>query len=430
MRAWAGFVICGLVLATSVFAAERRTPHTRAHKANSAPRIHVGAIANGERLIAPEYKWVCEVTGQETWYFPRWFVGHVESGECERFLPIEDDRDNPGRSVSLEHRLRDSFLRRWRWKDDRLWLCNEAFCGPEGPYVASWAVIPPLEPGRDLPAAIEVSIPDRSVSFDEESSRLTEYRLPSTSGSRRHEDDAQLSRLAPLSWDFEYRTMRGHFFGSRRRFFHHQGGFDLVPRADGSWTLFMLHEVESRNVLSNVMSVWDCTIQPVKADAQSVYRTQWTLRMRLHVPWGGPFFVVDARCGKEDNVIGRPNYIVVRESGEAFGLIPRGRLPSSSGEYAEWRISRVTDPVDYLVAILYLEPNLGVYGFGRKFWVRLDTREELRFWACRDVTKGSVKWTDEDGTEHTIGEPFRTVWQCAQVLKEDCVLQETENPDR
>lgn len=456
-----GLIISVMLFPASVLPAESHTMHSRQRKANTPPRIHVGVIAKGERLIAPEYNFVSEATGQETLYFPRWIVGHLDSGECGPSLRVVDNGEDPASVINRERRYRGTCLRRWRWKEDRLWCVGEALCGAEGPFFASWSVVPPLRNESSLGAAIEISKPERSQCFDQEFDRITEYHLPPTSAFSDYSGYAAISRLAPLYWGLDYD-------GDRKHYYHPRDGLDLVPQADGSWTLLMLQDVDRREPLSSIMSVWDCTIQPVRVDGVIGYRTQWQMRTQFRAPWSGPFFAidtghdnkirakrkieaifrkkgvrfsgpdlagvyeVDGSGGKERVDLGdiarqynfsKREYVLVRESGQVYGMVPR------EGE-EKWKLYRETDPVDYLVAIVYAEPNLGVYGFGRKFWVRLDTTELLRFWACRDITQGTATYTDVDGREHEIGEPFRTVWQCAQVLKEEGVLQELEHVAR
>jgi hypothetical protein len=74
-----------------------------------------------------------------------------------------------------------------------------------------------------------------------------------------------------------------------------------------------------------------------------------------------------------------------------------------------------------------VEPQGEVYGFGKDFYVRLDVPPEQGdivsvIVPCRDVTRGDVSGMEESGVVRPLGDPFRTVWECSLVLKEDGLL--------
>ncbi len=183
--------------------------------------------------------------------------------------------------------------------------------------------------------------------------------------------------------------------------------------------------------VGHTMQIWDCRSKHVATEEGEEIHSTWTFVTKLWVPWKGQFFVFERLPHYE--------YVLVREYGEVYTLriaedARTGKPMLNQGKI--WRGRQVLDPVDYLIALIYIEPENTVYGFGPNFYVRLATGE--RPWPlptlslspkktpCRDVTKGKAIWTDEDGETHELGEPFRTVWQCAQVLKEDGVLDDLD----
>ena len=184
--------------------------------------------------------------------------------------------------------------------------------------------------------------------------------------------------------------------------------------------------------VGHTMQIWDCQSKRVKKEEGEEIQNTWTLVTELWVPWKGQFFVLERFHLGE--------YVLVRDCGEvhllrlAHDSRPRRAKPAP---HKIWRGRQLLDPVDYLIALIYIEPENTVYGFGPNFYVRLATANltweqrsiSLDKVPCRDVTRGKAIWTDEDGKSHELGEPFRTIWQCANVLKEDGVLDAVAGTD-
>lgn len=312
-------------------------------------------------------------------------------------------------------------LRRWYWEEGRLWFGFEAMYGSFGPNVAELLRTKPLGEG-DGPAlspdeqhAVEPH-PDQKVK--------TETCMPGNEPFRTGETIERLSGLKPLMGAVN--PIRTDWYHDRDLglFDHRIGGFDFIPRTLDHWTLVMS--------VRYTMQIWDCRSTRIATEKGEEIRNTWTLVTEFWVPWMGQFFAFERN---------RYEYLLVRDCGEVHELrldyLDREAWAREPGpdERKRWHGRQLLDPIDYLIALIYIEPENTVYGFGPNFYVRLATGDgtsarrstRLEKVPCRDVTKGKAIRTDDDGETHELGEPFRTIWQCANVLKEDGVLDDLDD---
>lgn len=239
-------------------------------------------------------------------------------------------------------------------------------------------------------------------------------------GVRRLSDLAPLQRYVKNAMDWRKKIAGGDYL-------HPKDGFDIVLHDSCRWTLFMS--------VDHTMQIWDCRSDQVESEEGDEICNHWRLRSEFWIPWRGQFFIVKLRQADAERL--RRDYVLVRDCGEVYELntyppdgewhgrpVLRGGPPNTYHEGGTWHGDQLLDPVDYLIAILYVEPEHRVYGFGPTFYVRLDApTASLEKTHCRDVTQGNAILTDDNGETHELGEPYRTIWQCAKVLKEDGVLE-------
>jgi len=247
------------------------------------------------------------------------------------------------------------------------------------------------------------------------------------------------------------------------------GGFDFLPISRNHWwfcTLIVGPEpseyfVNPPRTRHFVFTLWEARSRVVERDGVSGYENKWTVLSQSFLAWGGKFFAVPIKNTEGDllnfHLIrdGAPTYILAERevmvgeflrsyavSGELYRLdiaeadkIDEDRKPCHWQWFAspspEWRSARtlhcekpVLDPEKHrIIALIYMEPEGKVYGFGRNFYIRLDVLPENGDLAsaiipCRDITEGEISGRDHTGKERVICEPFRTVWQAARILHE------------
>ncbi len=307
-------------------------------------------------------------------------------------------------------------LRRWYWEEGRWWFGFEALYGSFGPNSSSLLRTKPL-------AEIDGSAlsPDEPDDAEPHPARkvTTETCIPGSRPFQTGETIERLSGLKPLMGTVDPIRADWYHNASFGLFDHRIGGFDFIPHTLDHWTLILS--------VRHTMQIWDCRSKRIQKEKGEEIRNTWTLVTEFWVPWTGQFFAFERD---------RYEYLLVRDCGEVYELrldyLDREAWAREPGpdEARRWHGRQLLDPVDYLIALIYIEPENTVYGFGPNFYVRLATGEDTRAHRsirlekkpCRDVTKGKAIWTDDDGQPHELGEPFRTIWQCANVLKEDGIL--------
>ena len=245
-------------------------------------------------------------------------------------------------------------------------------------------------------------------------------------------------------------------------------GFDFLPISRNRWqccTLIVNFDERGRPLREPrfVFTLWEAHRQIAEQNGVNGHENKWTVLSQSLLAWGGKFFAIPIKNAVGDlpsfHLIrdSAPCYILNREekvmtdeflrsyavSGELYRLniavedkVDEDHKPChgshlhSLPSQREWAIQPVhckepvLDPEKHrIIALIYVEPEGEVYGFGKDFYVRLDVLPEngdltSAIVSCRDITKGEVSGTDSTGNERVIGEPFRTVWQAALVLRE------------
>ncbi len=379
--------------------------HVPPWKHQTPQRMCVGMVKEGKVVGFERTRRTSEIDGED--YISRdWYQGSLGSGG----ISLWDVQ------TSVMAGRESAMLRRWYCEEGRLWLAFESLYGSVGPNSASLlrtkppAAVDALAPALDQPDDAEPH-PDRKV--------VTETCIPDSGPFSAVEQVERLSQLRPLMGSVDPIRTEWNHDRDLGLFGHRIGGFDFIPHGLDHWTLILS--------VRYTMQIWDCRSKRVATEKGEGFRNVWTLVTEFWVPWTGQFFVFEPE---------RYEYVVVRDCGEVYELRldydeRANTLKSDQGTI--WHGRQLLDPVDYLIALVYIEPENTVYGFGPNFYVRLVTGERRRPLepapsshtkkSCRDVTKGKAIWTDEKGQTHELGEPFRTIWQCANVLKEDGVLQ-------
>jgi hypothetical protein len=267
---------------------------------------------------------------------------------------LESARISPSviQTASIEGQT-STLLRRWQWEEGRLWLVFEGLYGSFGTYTSElWRSTSPdercakLEESNDVPPP-----PDQRVL----SEKCKGDVRPFSTG----EEIEQLSWLDPL-------TVRGGGVDpvnpgwstpaeTRELFCHRNGGFDIIPHAVDHWTLLM--------TVGHTMQIWDCRSKRVATEEGEEIRNTWTLVTELWVPWSGQFFAFERYSHHE--------YVFVRDCGEVYLLRLEKDLHTNKPKLRQgnvWLGRQLLDPVDYLIALIYIEPENTVYGFGLEHW--------------------------------------------------------------
>jgi len=239
------------------------------------------------------------------------------------------------------------------------------------------------------------------------------------------------------------------------------GGFDFHPISHDHWQFFTLIPCTGLREVYYPFTLWEAQSKIVEHDDVTGYENKWTVLSQSLLAWGGKFFAVPIKNAKND----LPSFHLIRDSSPCYALdrealerdIPKSYAVSGElyrlGIAAEDRVNEenrpwhrqanppkewaskkihcekpVLDPEKYrFIALIYVEPEGKVYGFGKDFYVRLDELPESGDLAsaivnCRYVTQGKISGKDESGVERPITDPFRTVWECSLVLKESGLL--------
>lgn len=385
-------------------------------------RMRVGMIREG-KVIAQELKQVTNPRTEEECPAFDWFEGDLASDSIFPLWLYADYEAGRTRAIRIQHGLG---LRRWRWAHGQFWFAFEALYGPIGPYGCSlWRTLP----GSAVP--LNRPRPERDLlhnsDWNEQNGTFSRALPLEYNVYDEKEGLKRLSRLDALSRGVK-RAMSWERKIGRTEFSHVVDGFDIVSRADDRWTLFMTVE--------HTMRIWDCRNERIASNEGDQVVNHWRLRSEFWVPWRGQFFVIPLQQTEVDGRRFDYQYVLVRDCGEVYELSTtqpdgewHGRMtlqdgvPDTYQEGGTWHGSQLLDPVHYLVALLYVEPERAVYGFGPNFYVQLDApAQDFVRVPCRYVTRGKAAWTDEDGNTHELENPFRTIWQCAKVLKEDGLL--------
>ena len=242
------------------------------------------------------------------------------------------------------------------------------------------------------------------------------------------------------------------------------GGFDFMPISHNHWQLCTLiphygNQPPYRAYFP--FTLWEAHSRAMERGSVNGYETKWQVRSQLLLAWGGKFFAVPIKNAED----GLPKFHLVRDSSPCHRLVKEHiaddllQSYSVSGELyrlevivedminenhkpwheqwggkdrtpSEWDTKKihcekaVLDPKEHrIIVLIYVEPEGEVYGFGKDFYVRLDVLPEngdltSAIVPCRDITAGEVRGFDHTDQERIIGEPFRTVWQAALVLRE------------
>ena len=368
-------------------------------------RMCVGSVKDGE-LIGWSMSREPAPRNQQQQDAFNWYRGDLASGKIRPMQLTSEAQTGPHRNRT------NALIRRWRFEGDQLWFAIEAMYGPTGPGIARLYRTRPICE-EDPVSGVGNKL--HNTAWDPESRELTETVAALSTPFDEDDVAEQISLIEPLRRSVNATTTDRRSMGGGS-FFHCRDGFDFIPRSDGHWTFFMTAQ--------HIMQIWDCHSERVPGEVDAI-RNKWKLDRQLWLPWRGPFFVVEV---KEPNNHYRP-YVVVRDSGEVYCMRvdrvqPPLHAPGTGLPTPDWNGIPLLDPVDYLVALLYVEPENAVYGFGPNFYVRLDAsmKSAGEKTTCRHITRGNASWTDDEGNTHELEDPFRTIWQCAKVLKEDGVL--------
>ncbi len=388
-------------------------------------RMCVGTIRDGN-VIAPEQKLLDVPQKTLKWPVFDWFEGNLESDSISPLWRYSDHEASRSRLIRMQH---GQGLRRWRWAHGRYWFAFEALYGPVGPYGCSlWQTRPSSAVKPDRPRLDRDLL--RNSAWNEQDGTFSQALRLECNVFDEKEALVQVSALDALRRGVE-RAMSRDKKISGGSFYHFKDGFDFVPRAADRWTFFMTVE--------HTMQIWECRSERIESDEGDQVVTHWRLKSEFWAPWRGQFFIIPL---PEAEVKARRlgyQYVLVRDCGEVYELSTHqsdgewhGRMtlqdgvPDTYQEGGTWHGWQPLHPAHYLIALLYVEPERAVYGFGPNFYVRLDVPTlDYKRVPCRYVTRGKASWTDEEAATHELEDPFRTIWQCSKVLKEDGLLDPT-----
>lgn len=368
----------------------------------TSQRMYVGIITE-EDVIGYTVSQVIWAQSNQKCDALNWYQGDLDSGTISPLWLFSDYGAGRTHTLRWQH---NAGLRRWHWENNQFWFGFEALYGPIGPHGCSlWQTqrVSDLKVDRDGFVARDVP---RGTRYQDQKV-LIESCAMETRADNTEERVEKLSDLEPLRRSIQAMN-KDMKFGGRDEFRHSEDGFDFIPRTPDHWSLFM--------TVDHTMQIWDCQSERVTTEKGEGICNTWRLESEFWVPWRGQYFVI--KVSESGPKYFYREYTLVRDCGEVYEL-------KTQYENAKWRGEQLLNPVDYLIALLYIEPENIVYGFGPNFYVRLDAPvNSLERKPCRYVTEGKALWTDEKGEVHELVDPFRTVWQCANVLKEDGVLDE------
>ncbi len=155
---------------------------------------------------------------------------------------------------------------------------------------------------------------------------------------------------------------------------------DILPVGPERVWLWLLADEE--------LSLWDCQLRALPKAAASIRESGWIPRARFEPPFAEPFHVAAA-----ERV-----WFFVTVAGAVY-----------AAEEAEGRWKGRTlwkDAARPVIAMLVESDGTTAFVFGKDFYLTLSRDTQPR--ACRDVTQG----------RNDLGEPMRTVYECARVLHE------------
>ncbi|MCL2709489.1 MAG: hypothetical protein FWE95_01295 [Planctomycetaceae bacterium] len=382
------------------------------------------------------------------------------------------------KSTDLRLQWDDERIQRWNYKDDSFWCIPERVVFSEGALARST-----LAYNERYPVLLRTDHNNTILNMEASEKRFVNT-LDNRYGGRDIERIELISEVTNLESPFRtglpwYSPFTDERFQSVSflpplykppLYSYTSCGFDFLPISRDRWQFCTLivntaDTVENGKLLRKprfIFTLWEAHRHIAEQNGVNGHENKWTVLSQSLLAWGGKFFAVPIKNAVGDlpsfHLIrdSAPCYILNREekvmtdeflrsyvvSGELYHLniaekdkVDEGNKPFHGGiliasSQREWDIQTVhcekpvLDPEKHrIIALIYVEPEGKVYGFGKDFYVRLDVLPEnddliSAIVPCRDITAGEVSGHDPTGKERTIGEPFRTVWQAATVLFE------------
>lgn len=164
-----------------------------------------------------------------------------------------------------------------------------------------------------------------------------------------------------------------------RRQAHYRYDFDFVAVSSEHVAVFVL--------VGDKLTAWDYELRFSRAmTSETEWHAQWRRRGTFAAPFCEPFHVA-----VDDGV-----YFFVTDSGAVY---------MAEEVKGEWKTRALwKEPNRPIIAMLTQSDSTGAFVFGKDFYFQL--ARDVKPKPCEDVTKGDQK----------LGEPMRTVLQCARVL--------------
>ncbi len=390
-------VVFGLTVAASVassFAGERE------RWIPGPSSLHYGAIADGYLL---SYQWEPS-DAPETWREPpslagrrvraerwlaaekwepkdiQWFLADLAEGSVrplKEVMPHEAEVLSRQRNAAPPHHA----PHRWRWAWGRLWVAKFDISGAFTPSVRARLLGMVFDPRRPATSHSGSSIWPAPYPHD---SGKVPSALPS-----------QLSRMRVVHdmvdrgmwwWD-EWRTAESPWLN--------RIDYDVLPTSVQQATLVVLVE--------NGMSVWTTDWQWATTESGELrWRGggRWKRVGSFPAPFIEPFHLAAAEGAY---------FLVTDESGEVY---------AAEEVDGQWKTRTVwNDPARPIVAMLTSGDGSAPFVFGKDFYFQLARKVEPQ--PCKDVTQGRPD----------LGDPMRTVLECAQVLHKAGLLTDTKPPE-
>ncbi len=157
--------------------------------------------------------------------------------------------------------------------------------------------------------------------------------------------------------------------------------FDIVPKSAEELVLFVVADEKA--------SVFDYRLEPARNDnGFPIWIGTWRERGTFAAPFAEPFHAAAAEGA----------YFLVTDSGAVYSAQETG---------GDWKTQTVwNNAAKPIVAMVTQSDGGTAYVFGKDFYFKLARKAEPK--PCRDVTQGPRE----------VGDPMRTVYQCARVLWE------------
>ncbi len=163
--------------------------------------------------------------------------------------------------------------------------------------------------------------------------------------------------------------------------------FDFLPESSQRVVLFVRANEE--------LTVWDWTFSDTPKGRSPIEKGEWQKRATLRSCVAEPFHAAAAEG----------TYFLVTDSGAVYSVQETG---------GEWKTQTVwKDAAKPVMAMVTQSDGGAAYVFGKDFYFKLAKQVEPK--PCRDVTQGPKE----------VGDPMRTVYQCARVLWEKGELKST-----